>query len=304
MVGTNTLGFMACKLHEFRFELIRTVLFDTKQLAESQLLRDTYFKKKHYRDLYKTLYVKYYPKFPEHEYLFLLLGSNLDNLINTFWTVLEDAEYTQKGAESTISEFIENQFALCVENTQVFYCNCGGTHPFNERLCPGDGTCIAYCKHLCNCNHSPCICSHNKHRIFCETQCPHKCVPKRCHNHGLCNRQMPQWAYEMYGGLCPEPCRWRRGRMRHVSDASECPICNDASVNVEIACGHRLCYKCWKQITNNASPTDSATCPFCRGQIVDLSVKGHIIDSNVRSPVVDSSVRSPVVDPSPRTQSV
>jgi len=258
---------MSCKFHTFRDDLIYQVFRELKILAATESYSSFYAQKKSFGKIYHSTYTKYYIYAPQNSHLLEMLGLNLDALIVTFWYTFEDAHMTWADFEDKIGIFIETQFDTMLDDKYGFFCCCFGLKTTNPP-CPGDGTCLAICSHICECvsqdqiQTTSCTCDHG---YFCPVTCMYNCPRRRCKNYDFCNNELPQWLYNINGGLCTESCRWRYGPLKRLISEEECPICNDKSESVEIICGHRLCFTCWQRITYEINiKIQPPKCPFCR----------------------------------------
>ncbi len=251
---------MACKFHEFRDDLTGRVHEALQIIGQSGSYSDFYKENRSFVKIYVETYTTYYRTNPEYCHILEILGQNLDVTIVTFWATFEQAELSYADFENDISLFIDKQFTQMLENKYVFRCSCLG-YPANS-ICNGDGTCLVYCPHVCTCIEKPCACHTGP---YCDRNCVYMCPPRPCKNHVFCSNTMPQWQYNVSDGLCPQSCAWRYGPLKPITTLDDCSICYSQKQNVQIMCGHTLCFSCWRKITHGVNINiASPVCPFCR----------------------------------------
>lgn len=136
--------------------------------------------------------------------------------------------------------------------------------------CKGNGECYESCS--CGCydaetdkDYEVCTCGHRSHNLeYCrKDSCIHNCEFIKCKNFEICDISAPKWAYPPGCDLCYH-CWKYNGEMKKMSETSECCICLEDKILVELSCHstHRICIECWnKSVHSKKYPSE---CPLCR----------------------------------------
>lgn len=149
--------------------------------------------------------------------------------------------------------------------------------------CNGRGSCIQQCCCICYEDEDQeipsleCTCGHRDHThliggpndydVYCQSECVYKCELVECHNFRLCGKKYPQEQIDCYNGMCSE-CAIMIGKIKFLDEKGDCPICYENKDMIEISCEkHKLCLKCWKQMSQAKNRPFPLTCPFCRESI-------------------------------------
>jgi len=144
--------------------------------------------------------------------------------------------------------------------------------------CTGRGSCIKQCVCVCeNELQSECSCGHQNHShfiggttefdVYCRIECPHKCQLVKCHNFRLCEKKYPQEVLDCNNGMCNE-CARMFGKINFLEEKDECPICFENKDMIVISCGkHKVCFDCWKKMSETKNRPLPLTCPLCRESI-------------------------------------
>jgi len=247
---------MPCKFHAFRDDLIRYIKIELQHLENYITF---YQEEKSFQKIYIDRYSIYYPNQPQNNEILEILGKNLDAIIVTFWDTFIQADMSYVDFEYTIEQFINKQFKTILHDRYDFFCGCNGIE-LNQKqpICTGDGSCLIICPHVCTCDITGDNCDCHQ-GYFCPKKCVYACPPRNCKNYNFCNNQIPQWLYNINGGLCTLSCKYNLGPLKLLITDDQCTICEDVKQNIQIFCGHKLCFVCWKKITIEIS-----RCPFCR----------------------------------------